>query len=298
MSDRPRVRPAEPDDAERLREIAESTMTADYALSPEDIETVLKAEFDPEERRERLAEADGNATTFVAVVEDEADGAEELVAGFVEVDTDTDADDGTESGVVRWLHVDPERRGLGVGTGLFEHAREAFDGDVRALALADNTDSGTFFERFDYGKVDERTVDLGDMELVEHVYAEGARGDDGSSGTEGTDAHGGSTAGGLDERIGDDESEGVAEPDADAPELPNSVSTDDREKVYVGTDPFRGTEGEFVQTYVDPDRTEPHGYHCLNCESSDVTMDSMERIQCEECGNERKPGGDYDGSYL
>jgi ribosomal protein S18 acetylase RimI-like enzyme len=308
MSDRPSVRPAEPEDADRLRGIAESTMTADYALSPGEIETVLETEFDPEARRERLAEEGDEPTTFVAVVEDDADG-ETVVAGFAEVDTD--ADDGTESGAVRWLHVDPERRGLGVGTALFEHARNEFDGGVRALALADNTASGAFFERFDYGRVEERSVELGDVEVVEHVYAEGAQADDGNgsgsesesgsgSGDDGageTEVQGRDAVGGLDEKVGDEEADGIAAAD-DAPDLPDTVSPGDRETAYVGTDPFQGTEGGFVQTYVDPDRTEPHGYYCLNCESTDVTMDSMERVRCESCGNERKPDDDYDGSYL
>ena len=61
------------------------------------------------------------------------------VVGFVEAEPDN---------VVRWLHVDPERRGLGVGTALFERAVseiEDRDDEPRAITLSANTSSGAFF---------------------------------------------------------------------------------------------------------------------------------------------------------
>ncbi|MFC6723934.1 DUF5816 domain-containing protein, partial [Halobium palmae] len=104
-------------------------------------------------------------------------------------------------------------------------------------------------------------------------------------------------AGGLGEEVypGDDGEE--TGDGADALDAPDTV-TADGEEVYPGDDPFEGSEGQFVSTFRDPGRTERFGYYCLNCESTDVSMDSMEQIRCENCGNTRKPDDDYDGAYL
>jgi primosomal protein N' len=36
---------------------------------------------------------------------------------------------------------------------------------------------------------------------------------------------------------------------------------------------------------------------CSNCESFDIAMDSMERLECNDCGNQKKPTR-WDASYL
>lgn len=284
MGDQPTVRPAEADDAERIRDVVNSSMTADYALSPEEIETIVETEFSADAQADRFGSDD--TVALVAEIDGEGDDGP-VLAGVVEATTEGD------EGTVRWLHVDPERRGRGVGSTLFERARSELEeggaDDVRASTLAANTSSGAFFERFDFEKIDERETDIGGEEIVEYVFGERAEpADDDETG----DAEGiQSTGGGLDEEVEADEGDG------DAGEFPDTV-TADGEEVYVGDEPFRGTEGQFVQTYVDPDRTERFGYYCLNCESTNVQMDSMERVECGNCGNTRKPDDEYDGSYL
>jgi len=81
-------------------------------------------------------------------------------------------------------------------------------------------------------------------------------------------------------------------------ELPDEVSTDGGEVVYPGDGLIQGSEGWFAVTFADEDRSEEYGYYCANCESTDVSMGSMERIRCESRGNTSKSGGDYDASYL
>jgi ribosomal protein S18 acetylase RimI-like enzyme len=262
----PTVRLLESGDVDRVLEIAESSMTASYAMSPNEIEAIREEEFEGNALRER-AEGSSGSDVFVA----EAEG---VLAGFVE----TQIDD--ETGAIRWLHVDPEHRGRGVGTALFEHAVADLEDegvDVRGIVLASNTSAGAFFERFDFEEVDERTVDVGDREAVEYIYAECAEGESGAA-DEGSDA---------------DDATDLSDVD-----LPDSVTIEDDETLSLGEEHYQGTEGLFVLTYTDADREERYGYYCTNCETADVSVDTMDRLKCQTCGNTHKPTEDYDGSYL
>jgi hypothetical protein len=191
-----------------------------------------------------------------------------------------DGDDDT----VRRLHVDPERRGMGIGTALYERAVEELDHahgtDHQAATMAPNNTAGTFFERFGLERVEERTLDIGGRETVEYVYAEDAADDDGD-GTPDTE----------------DDGEGETAAEIDTDEFPDTVETNG-ETVYLGDDPVSGTDGAFVPTYLDDGMNEEYGYYCGNCDSTDVSMDSMERLKCANCGNTRKPDEGYDGAYL
>lgn len=272
MSDGPTVRAADPDEAGRLREIARSSFTTSYALSPDDIETIVEEEFAEDALRERMESPD--ARLFVAEVDGEA---EDVVAGFVEVSTDG------EEGTVRWLHVDPERRGLGVGTALFERAVSELEeetGDVLATTLAANTSAGTFFERMEFERLEERTVEIGGRDTVEYVYERGGAEEPASS---------------ADQASGSDSPESTSEEDV---AVPDEVSADGGQTVYPGEDLIQGSEGWFAATFTDEGHTEEYGYYCLNCDSTDVSMNSMERLRCENCGNTSKAGEDYDASYL
>lgn len=268
MSEEPTVRAADPDEAGRLREVARSSMTTSYALSPDDIEAILEDEFTEEALRERMEASD--VGLYVGEVDD-------VLAGLVETSTDG------ETGTARWLHVDPERRGLGVGTALFERAVSELEADtdaVHTVTLAANTSAGSFFERLGFERVEERTTTLGGQEIVQYVYAEAGEEERASS---------------ADESDDEGTSESTSREDV---ELPDEVSTDGQEVVYLGDDLVRGSEGWFAVTFADEDRSEEYGYCCGNCESTDVSMDSMERIRCENCGNTSKSGEDYDASYL
>jgi hypothetical protein len=67
-------------------------------------------------------------------------------------------------------------------------------------------------------------------------------------------------------------------------------TTEGGETVYVDrTRGERGSKGPFFVVYTSPDRETRWGYVCGNCESFDNAMDSMGRLQCNVCGNLRKP---------
>jgi hypothetical protein len=69
-----------------------------------------------------------------------------------------------------------------------------------------------------------------------------------------------------------------------------SGTTPDGETVYVDrARGERGSEGPFLLVYTAPDRETRWGYFCANCESFDNAMDTMGRLQCNVCGNLRKP---------
>ncbi|SFR34537.1 GNAT family N-acetyltransferase [Halogeometricum limi] len=270
MSDQFTVRRAEDGDGERLRTVAESSMTASYALSPRDIEQMVDAEFGEAERRRRR-DADDYESFVAETTEDD------VLAGVVVVDGES----------VRRLHVDPERRGMGIGTALFERATEELrdrDGTTpHAVAMAANNTAGAFFERFGLEQVGERTVEVGGREVVEYVYAEPAATDEDEADTS--------------ERDASEEGDGETAADVDTSSFPDTVEADG-ETVYLGTDPLTGTEGAFVPTYLDGGLNEAYGYYCGNCASVDVSIDSMERLECANCGNTRAPDENYDGSYL
>lgn len=51
----------------------------------------------------------------------------------------------------------------------------------------------------------------------------------------------------------------------------------------------RGSKGPFLTVYSDRARETKWGFFCSNCESLVTSMDSMGRMECNSCGNTRKP---------
>jgi hypothetical protein len=69
-----------------------------------------------------------------------------------------------------------------------------------------------------------------------------------------------------------------------------NVVTPDGDTLYVARDEAeRGAKGPFLPVYRDADRERRYGYVCGHCESLDNAMDSMGRVECNDCGNLRKP---------
>ncbi|WP_458188596.1 GNAT family N-acetyltransferase [Haladaptatus sp. NG-WS-4] len=258
-------------DTERMRDLANSAMTTSYALSPRQIETLSEEQFG-EERLTRTFD-DSDAVVFVAESEEW-----DTIVGFVVGERD-----GSE-GVVKWLFVDPEHHGAGIGTQLFESAveslRERGADRISATTFDANTAGHDFFERFGFEQTDEREVEVGDESLIENVYTEPAATD-----------------------------ETTTEPTTEDTELPNTetddgvttATTEDGTQVYVARDEEEsGTEDSFYPAYTDEEHTERFGYYCSNCGSLDTTMDNVERIKCTQCGNTHasRSTDEYDGSYL
>ncbi|WP_096389376.1 DUF5816 domain-containing protein [Halopenitus persicus] len=69
-----------------------------------------------------------------------------------------------------------------------------------------------------------------------------------------------------------------------------AVTSPDGDRVYVDrTAGDRGSEGPFYIAYATERGEDRWGFLCGNCGSLDTAMDTMGRIECNECGNMRKP---------
>jgi len=72
----------------------------------------------------------------------------------------------------------------------------------------------------------------------------------------------------------------------------------DGESVYVNHDSTEtGSIAPFHVVYTERDRNDIYGYWCSRCEDFANAMDAMGRIQCDSCGNARKPTR-WDSAYL
>lgn len=259
-------------DTERIAELVESSMTASYQLSPQQIEDIVDSEFG---EGAVTAKADGDAAV-VRVAETGEDLETETVVAYVEGALDGDR------GELTWLFVDPEHRGKGIGTELFESTREALReagaSEVAATSLKANTEGHQFFERFGLEHVDNHEVEVADQSLVQYVYAD-------------------SSAGAAAEQSGAD----GELPGTETRDGATTATTEGGERVYVARDEREsGTEAPFFVTYVDEEHAERFGYYCANCGSLDVSMDDTDRLECPDCANShaQRSGDSYDDSYL
>ncbi len=50
----------------------------------------------------------------------------------------------------------------------------------------------------------------------------------------------------------------------------------------------RGAKAPFYAVYSDSDRETRWGFYCGNCHTLDNAVDSMGRVQCNECSNRTK----------
>ncbi|WP_266082534.1 GNAT family N-acetyltransferase [Haladaptatus caseinilyticus] len=263
-------------DTERIRELTESTMTASYALSPQQIDNLVEDQF-TEDRITGLVES---SESIVLVLEDED---WETIVGLTEAHLDEN------TGEVRWLFVDPEHRGKGVGTQLFEviteKLREHGAEQIKAGTLDANREGGQFFEQANFEKMNDRHVEYGDETFIENVYAQTPAGTDVSSNSASSEV---------------DPAE-MELPDTETHHGVTAATTSDDQKVYINRDEAEsGTEEPFFATYVDEEYSEQFGYYCSNCGSMDIATNAQDQIECTQCGNihSAKSAESYDDSYL
>lgn len=169
-------------------------------------------------------------------------------------------------GEIDWLHVLPGRRDEGLGTRLLRHVEAGLlDRGVQRIegrVLAANEEGAEFYDTHGFDSADDETVEIGGESFTEHVYAK------------------------------------VPEP-AQGSQMPveSRVDFEDRQLFIAYDESERGALAPFFVTYLDRDREERYGWFCGNCESFDTSMDTMGRIECNDCGNVRKPSR-WDASYL
>ncbi|MFC6766931.1 GNAT family N-acetyltransferase [Natrinema soli] len=276
------IREPKPDEAERIREVVDSSMTTSFRLSPQQIDGITDDQFGDDAVAEKIDDED--ALLHVVETGEEIEGT--VIAGFVEGRL---AD---EWGEVNWLFVDPEHRGRGIGTELYETATESLRDrgadHVCVTVLEANTEGHQFVERFGLEHDGDRRIDVAGESLVKYVY---------------TDSN-------IDVDL-PTESRADAEDaeDAAADEFPETettdghltATTDDGETVYIARDEEEsGTAASFFVTYEDEDQTEQYGFYCANCGSLDVSMNNMDRLECGDCGNSHaeRSGESYDDSYI
>lgn len=258
------IREATTDDRSAIRDIAQRSLEASYSLSPRTIESAIRQWYDEETLEEALTDED---IVFLVAEEGGGDGAE--VVGYAEGVLERD----TGEGDVLWVHVDPAARGGSVGTDLFERVREdlyELGADrLRGLVLEDNREGNDFYERFGFEKSEERTAMIDGEPYVEFVYVENGA-----------------------------ETESEAEPIEEDVSLPETVEASSGEEVLLDhEDADMGSKGPFFVAYTDREHTERYGYYCGNCGTLDTAMDPMGRVQCNDCGNLRKPTR-WDAAYL
>ncbi|WP_255150462.1 GNAT family N-acetyltransferase [Halorarius halobius] len=156
-----------------------------------------------------------------------------------------------DSGDILWLHVDPMFRGEGLGADLFQATREALaEKGVEELRGRVLADNAEGNEFYEHYGLHKVSEDTVEIDGEEYV-----------------------------ENI-------YSERD---PEEPRTL-THEGEELYVSTtDSDRGSKGPFYTVYTDADGENKYGFFCGNCESLVTSMDSMGRMECESCGNVRKP---------
>lgn len=167
-------------------------------------------------------------------------------------------------GRIDWLHVHPDARGSGVGdqllkaieSALLERGATRLEGRV----LEANPDGMRFYESYGYEPAGERQLTLDDDELAERTFVKVPEG-------------------------------------AHEATLLEPRELDDGRSVFVAYDESdRGSTAPFYVTYLDENREERFGWFCGNCEGFDVNMDSMGSVECDSCGNKRKPTR-WDATY-
>jgi ribosomal protein S18 acetylase RimI-like enzyme/ribosomal protein S27AE len=248
------VRPAESDDRERIRAITADSLQSSYALSPQQIEMILEEEFSDAALEELLK--DGQMRVLVA--EETIDDATS-VFGFATVGMGTEA-------TIRWLQVDPEARGGGIATALFEHVTElAGEKPIRAFILDAAVEGGTFLEECGLEQSENEQIEIGSEEFAVDVFTEGG---------------------------------GAETPNEPTVTVPDAVTVDGEDRPVDREDIVPGRDAPFYVIHSTAGASsEAYGYFCSECGSTDVSADSLERLECGNCGNTHL-ADEWDDAYL
>jgi len=158
-----------------------------------------------------------------------------------------------------WLHVDPAHRGEGIADAVFETTRDRL-GERGATHLRGRVlEENTAGNSF-YEDREFTKVGTDSVDIDGRTYVENIYAESEQWGRE-------------------------------------AIDTDGR-TVYVDHDNHeRGSVAPFHVVFTGEDEEDRYGYFCSNCNSLANAMDSMGRIECDACGNVRKPVR-WDAAYL
>lgn len=248
------IRQATTEDSDGIRRVARRSLQASYDFMGEDtLESALQQWYAEDALAEAITE--DSDVIIVGTVDDEVIGfSQSAIVG---------ADESV--GEIRWLHVDPDYRGKGVGPELLSRTRGVLSASgvdrFRGVVLAGNESGAAFYEHHGFEPSGERQVEIGDRNHTELFYEVGS----------------GPRSGDLREGI-------------------DRVNFDGEEVLVYRDEGDRGSNGMFFPAYRDRDRDELVGWVC-SCGSTDNAMDTMGRLECNDCGNQRKPTR-WDAAYL
>ncbi|PSP98944.1 GNAT family N-acetyltransferase [Halobacteriales archaeon QS_4_70_19] len=187
---------------------------------------------------------------------------EEAIVRWYSSETFTERleDDDVLYGDVNWLHVDPMHRGEGIGEDLFNETRKALRNHGAETIRGRVLSDNTEGNKF-YERQGLVKSGEGKVDLDGPTFVENVY----------TDAE-------------TDDLEATATPDG------TEVFVD-----HLDTD--RGSKGAFHVVYTDEEREDKWGFFCGNCDSFITSMDTMGRMECDACGNQRKPTR-WDAAYM
>jgi ribosomal protein S18 acetylase RimI-like enzyme len=159
-----------------------------------------------------------------------------------------------------WLHVDPAHRGEGIANALFDETRERLE-EAGAQRMTGRVLNDNLDGNAFYEAHGFEKLREDEVEIAGKTYFENVYAEASDDGLQ-------------------------------------SVRSADGKTVYVDeSDWDDGSVGKFYAVYADEDATNHYGYFCANCNRLANAMDAMGRIECDSCGNARKPTR-WDAAYL
>jgi ribosomal protein S18 acetylase RimI-like enzyme len=167
---------------------------------------------------------------------------------------------GEETGELLWLHVDPDHRSGTIGQQLFEATRQRLEelgGRHIHGRVLADNTGGNAF----YRRQGLTKVGEEEVDVAGTAFVENVYAEVEETGTE-------------------------------------PLQLEDGRTVYVDHENQEtGSVAPFHVVYTDEAGADIFGYWCSKCENLANAMDAMGRIQCDECGNARKPTR-WDAAYL
>lgn len=154
------IRPAVASDREAVQNVAERSLKASYSLGPATIEDAAEEWYGADAFAEKLD--DEHVILLVAETDE--------VVGFSESFRVA----GRGQGDLLWLHVDPDERGQGIGSALYDRTRErlleAGVQYLRSRVLADNRSGATFYEDRGFERIGQDRLDIDGDQFEEYIY--------------------------------------------------------------------------------------------------------------------------------